>query len=180
MLDDPVTGDLVYLGLDAEKRNRLFISRKWFVPWPGTTPSVCPNCPNPPSAELLLVIQARLRAYELIRSDQTFHWKGAEVTTDAVCICELPSATASAADPHADLRKFAHSLSRQERIALEAICDAGGVLSLKVVGKLCGWDDPIDDSWNSLRQRLNKKLTSRGWRIRTKNQAAHLTKAGAA
>jgi hypothetical protein len=80
------------------------------------------------------------------------------------------------ADGFADLRRLARDLSKQERAFVEALCDAGGELSLVDVKTLCDWQDPIESAWNSLRTRLNKKLESHGWKVTTKGRAARITK----
>lgn len=83
----------------------------------------------------------------------------------------------TAADPYAALRAFARNrLKGQERAVIEALCDAGGELSLSDIKTLCDWQDPIESAWNSLRMRLNKKLESHGWKVRTHGRAAILKK----
>lgn len=79
-------------------------------------------------------------------------------------------------DPYAELRRLARGLSKQERAVIEALCDARGELSLADVKTLCDWHAPIESAWNSLRMRLNKKLTSHGWEVKTQAGTARLTK----
>jgi len=81
------------------------------------------------------------------------------------------------ADPFADLRNYARTkLKGQERAVVEALCDAGGELPLADVKTLCDWQDPIESAWNSLRMRLNHKLESHGWKLKTQGRTARLTK----
>lgn len=90
-------------------------------------------------------------------------------------IRDAPDSTA--AGPYAALRAFARNrLKGQERAVIEALCDAGGELSLSDMKTLCDWQDPIESAWNSLRIRVNKKLQSHGWKVRTQGRAAILKK----
>jgi hypothetical protein len=83
-------------------------------------------------------------------------------------------------DPYADLRDFACSeLKGQERAVIEALCDAGGELTMADVKTLCEWEDPIDDAWNSLRKRLNNKIRPHGWNLETHDRRARLKQASA-
>lgn len=65
-------------------------------------------------------------------------------------------------------------LKGQERAVMDGLCDAGGEKSLADIKMLCGWLDPIESCWNSLRLRLNKKLHSYGWKIITHDRVARL------
>jgi hypothetical protein len=79
------------------------------------------------------------------------------------------------ADPFAELREFAHAhLKGQGRAVIEALCAAGGELPLADVKTLCDWQDPIDDTWNSLRQRLNAKIIVHSWKLVTHDRKARL------
>jgi hypothetical protein len=78
-------------------------------------------------------------------------------------------------DPYADLRQFGrNTLKGQERAVIEALCDAGGELTMADVKMLCEWEDPIDDAWNSLRKRLNNKIRPHGWNLETHDRRARL------
>lgn len=83
--------------------------------------------------------------------------------------------TPPAKDDYAKLRKFAgDNLRGLGRAVIEALCNAGGELPLADIKALCKWPGSIDDSWNSLRKRLNKKITSLGYELTTHDRKARL------
>jgi hypothetical protein len=87
------------------------------------------------------------------------------------------------ADPYAELRRFAQaSLKGKERAVVEALCDAGGELSIAdlAVKEGVDWDDPLE-GFKGAQRRLNDKLKSQFWQLKRQSNKAklHAVKRGA-
>jgi hypothetical protein len=92
-------------------------------------------------------------------------------------LARVPLKEPADADPFAEPRQFVRSkLKGLERKVMEALFEASGELPLANVKTLCEWSDPIESVWNSLRLRLNKKLASLGWVLKTEGRKARLSK----
>lgn len=61
---------------------------------------------------------------------------------------------------YAEVLEFAEELPGKQRRVLELLCSHGGQLPLADLANSpgIGWEDPVDDAWNSVMRKLNAKL----------------------
>jgi hypothetical protein len=58
-------------------------------------------------------------------------------------------------------------LKGKQATIIEMLCDAGGKVPLANLAVECNWDTPCTNTWNSTRDKLNKKLKQYGYRLET-------------
>lgn len=71
---------------------------------------------------------------------------------------EIPETETPTATEMDDLRKHSQSMRGFGRKVIEAICEGGGELQLTDIATICEWQKPYDDSWYSLRRRVNESI----------------------
>lgn len=85
-------------------------------------------------------------------------------------------ATMLLADPYVDLRRFARDkLKGQERAVIEALCEAGGEITIANLAISHGvdWNDPMQ-GFKDVQRRLKKKLKSEGWQLQRQDNSGRL------